>query len=308
MKRMVLSLFLPFSLASIACDRDDDDPDASEEVRAGDQAAAPTGFGKHSPVDKLCALVSCSDEQRAEIAALVPAKQKPERDHAKRDAANAALASAFKSDSFSAAALADYRTATHDGDKRPKPTAQMIVGIHGVLEASQRDTLADMLEARGPGALFGKGGKHGDKKHGDKDKAGRGKKGDRSERFAAELCERIDCKDGQATAIAAALTKAKPSHERNADADTAFAEAFRADKLDAGTVTTYLAVLDSAHEREATQRDAAVVAIHGLLDAEQRGVLADEIAEHGLRALMPERRHHGGHGKDRPEPKAQQPA
>jgi len=307
MKRMFLSLLLPFSLTSIACDRDDDDPEASEEARAGDQAAAPTGFGKHSPVDKLCALVSCSDEQRAEIAALVPAKQKPERDHAKRDAANAALANAFKSDSFSAAALVDYRSATHDGDKRPRPTAQLIVGIHGVLEASQRDTLADVLESRGAGALFGKGGKHGDKKH-DKDKAGRGKKGDRSERFAADLCERIDCKDGQAAAIAAELAKAKPSRERNADADTAFAEAFRADKLDAGTVTTYLAVLDAAHEREATQRDAAVVSIHGLLDAEQRSVLADEIAEHGMRALMPERRHHGGHGKNRPEGKAELPA
>ena len=103
------------------------------------------------------------------------------------------------------------------------------------------------------------------------------------------------------SAITSALAHAKPSRERNADADAAFAAAFRADKLDLATTKTYLAGLEARHEQEAAQRDAALVAVHKLLDAEQRGVLADEIADHGLRALMPERGHHGRGQHERPD-------
>lgn len=303
MKRIMFSLLFPLALAPIACDRDDEAEPS--EARAADPAQAHGGF-KHNPVDKLCDLVSCSDEQREDILALMPAPPKRERpDSAKRDAANLALATAFRSDAFSTDAVVAWRTAKHDGDKRPRPTAEMIVGVHDILTATQRDTLADVLEARGAGALFGKG-------HHGKDKDGKGKagkKGDRAQRFAADLCERIDCHDDQATAIATALAAAKPSRERNADADAAFAEAFRGDTLDARTVTTYLAGLEASHEKEAAQKDAAIVAIHRVLDAEQRSVLADEIADHGLRAIMPERGHHGRGGKHHEdEAPAQAPA
>ncbi|HWB76380.1 MAG TPA: hypothetical protein VG755_15525 [Nannocystaceae bacterium] len=290
---MMFSLLIPLALAPIACDRDDEAEPT--EARAADPAEAHGGF-KHNPIDKLCDLVSCTDEQREDILALVPPPSKREKpDAAKRDAANLALATAFRGDAFSVDAVAAYRTAKHDGAKRPRPTAEMIVGVHDILTAAQRDTLADVVEARGAGALFGKGGHHKDKDGKDKGKAG--KKGDRAQRFAADLCERIDCHDDQATAITTALAAAKPSRERNADADAAFAAAFRADKLDARTVTTYLAVLEAGHEQEAAQKDAAIVAIHRVLDAEQRSVLADEIADHGLRAIMPERGHHGRGGK-----------
>jgi hypothetical protein len=307
MKRIMFSLLFPLALAPIACDRDDEAEPT--DARAADSAQTHDGF-KHNPIDKLCALVSCTDEQREDILALVPAPPKRDKpDSAKRDAANLALATAFRSDALSSDAIVAWRTAVHDGDKRPRPGADMIVGVHDILTAAQRDTLADVLEARGPGALLGKGGGHHDK---DKEKAGKGKagkKGDRAQRFAADLCERIDCHDDQAAAITTALASAKPSHERNADADAACAEAFRGDKLDAHTVTTYLAGLAANHEKEAAQRDAAIVQIHRLLDAEQRSVLADEIADHGLRAIMPERGHHGRGGKhDRDEAPGQAPA
>ena len=166
MKRLALSLFLPFVLAPLGCDRDDDS-DVADQARAADDADAPGAFGKHSPVDKLCALVSCTDEQREDIVALIPAPPPRARpDEAKRDAANDALADAFRSDAFSADALVAWRTAVHDGGKRPKPSAETIAGIHTILTSSQRDTLADLLEAHGPGALLGHGpgGKH----HGDR--------------------------------------------------------------------------------------------------------------------------------------------
>ncbi|MBC8069433.1 MAG: hypothetical protein IAG13_13940, partial [Deltaproteobacteria bacterium] len=310
MKRLLLCVFLPLSLASIACDRDDDDVDSERAAQEEEAAEARPGFA-HSPVDKLCALVSCSDEQRSQLAAAMPAPAKRQRgDKAERTAADTTLAAALRSEGFSARALESWRSAAHDG-KGPGPDAAMIVRVHDILDAGQRDTLADVLEAKGPGALLGhgKGGKHhkGDKAHknGDKKADGSRGKGGKAERFAAELCETIACHDGQAQAIAAALADGKGARERTTDADAAFAEAFRGEGLAAGTVTSYLATLEAAHDKESAARDAAIVKIHGLLDAEQRGALADEIAEQGLRALMPERGHHGrGDRKHRKAPAA----
>jgi hypothetical protein len=299
MKRLMLSMLIPLSVLSLGCDRDDDD-DASERAAEDERSEAGPGFG-HSPIDKLCALVSCSDTQRTQLTKLIPPKAKRERpDQAKHSAADATLAAAFRSDSFSSEALAAYRSTVPDGGERRGPDAAMIVGVHDILTAPQRDTVADVLEAKGPGALLGHrgmGGKGHHKDKGHKDKQGKGEaghgNGSHGERFAAELCEKIACNDGQAQAIATAITAGKGSHDRDADADAAFAEAFRADALAAGTVSGYLGRLEAAHHKDAAARDATIVKIHGLLDAEQRGVLADEIAEQGLRALMPERGHHG---------------
>jgi Spy/CpxP family protein refolding chaperone len=277
----------------VGCDRDDE----SEELRGAEQDdddddddKTASDHRRKSPADKLCGALGCSDAQHEKIAGLLEGK-KPERPSEETfTAANTALASAWKDADFDAADLAAWRDTVHDEDG-PKFSGQTIVSVHAVLDAKQRDMVADMFEERGAGKFFGHRGKGGHGKgHKKGGKAGKGGKGPE---FAVEsLCERVSCTADQRTTIAAALERGRPQHDRDEAADAKLAEAFRADTLPVAEVETYLAGMKQKHEAKSAERDAVMVSIHHALTPEQRATLATDIAEHGPRGIIKG----GGHG------------
>ena len=67
----------------------------------------------------------------------------------------------MRAETFDSAAVKKQLEA---GNTRHAERGEMVVAIHGVLTAAQRDKVAGEIESEGPGALIGHRGKHGGKK------------------------------------------------------------------------------------------------------------------------------------------------
>jgi len=120
-------------------------------------------------VERLCDAVACTDGQPEQIrAALKDAR--PKLTDAEKQAAKAKIVAALQADSLSeadATAIVDHFTALRHAHK---PEAMDLLSeLHTILSAEQRQTVAQLLETRGPRAIVG--GKHG--KHGKKHRRGR---------------------------------------------------------------------------------------------------------------------------------------
>ncbi len=114
-----------------------------EEAREGEKASR--------RVEGFCEPLSCSDAQKAELAAIFESKHEGRPNS---DEKRAALAAAFRADTFDTDALPERK------ERGPGEMNSSIVEIHGVLTAEQRATVAERIEERGPKALMGRGGKH----------------------------------------------------------------------------------------------------------------------------------------------------
>ena len=147
--------------------------------------AAKSGPKSGKRIERLCAKVECTDEQRstllAQAAELHPApKGDREARKAEHKAANAALASAFRGDSFSTADLEGFGAgAKAKLEAKREAKSAMVIALQEVLTTEQRAVVADMIAERGLGSVMGgKRGKH--SKHGKRGpdgKRGRGKHG-----------------------------------------------------------------------------------------------------------------------------------
>lgn len=108
---------------------------------------------------------------------------------------------------------------------------------------------------------------------------GPGKKVDR-------LCEKLECTADQRThvegiAVRMRSERPEPSGDRDA-ANRTLAQAFTGERFSAADLGAYRkAVEPDADDRDALIVEAAVE-LHGILDAEQREILATKVAEHGL--------------------------
>jgi Spy/CpxP family protein refolding chaperone len=96
------------------------------------------------------------------------------------------------------------------------------------------------------------------------------------------LCEKLDCTDQQRTQIDA-LFERPDRRERPDDsaARQALAAAFRGDAMSTADVEAYVNATRPATDRAAEHVE-KLAALHGILTAEQRATLADEIEEHGF--------------------------
>ena len=74
-------------------------------------------------------------------------------------------------------------------------------------------------------------------------------------------------------------------------------DAMRGETFDRTAVEKALATGKARHEEREEARADALVAIHGVLDPTQRGLVADRIEEHGAGALLGGPRMHRRHGK-----------
>jgi Spy/CpxP family protein refolding chaperone len=309
-KRILLCLPL---LMTLACDADEDTTEArsaelqSEQVEPGDEPDGdhhgPSGHAKM--LDRLCDELECSDDQRAAIGQLVVAAK---RDHEGPDAdaraaMHEALATAFRSDTFDASALPQPSDDHHAA--RRTEMATLLVGIHAILTTEQRDALADKVESgEGPLALLGHGKPHGKHGKGKGKKGGKGEQGgeqgegrefdpaEHAERKVAHLCELVTCSEDQQakleTVVADAMADmAPPAPPQVDDATKAkLAAALRADSLTVAELEPLLDAMRPAKPDKHAQMGELLASIHAVLTAEQRGIVADELAEQGPRALM----------------------
>jgi Spy/CpxP family protein refolding chaperone len=124
-----------------------------------DKKADGSKFVAHK-VEKLCEPLACTDDQVTKLTAIV-SQAKAERPEKDEGAHHKALADAMRAETFDSAAVKKQLEA---GKARHAERGEMVVAIHTVLTAAQRDKVADQIETEGPGALIGHRGKHGGKK------------------------------------------------------------------------------------------------------------------------------------------------
>lgn len=123
-------------------------------------------------VSRLCDAIACTDGQPEQIKAALKDSM-PTVTDAEKQAAKAKIVAALQADSLSeadAAALVDQFDAIRHAHK---PEAMDLLSeLHTILSAEQRETVAQLLETKGPRAIIGgKHGRHG--KHGKKHRRGR---------------------------------------------------------------------------------------------------------------------------------------
>lgn len=135
---------------------------------AGSQADGPRRGG-------LCAKLSCTDTQREELREIMVelrADTKGDREAIKR--LRGKLAEQFAKEAPDEAAMRAIQAelATHEKELRERGFDAMME-VHGLLDASQRAQLAEVMKHRGPRALMGRG-KRGHKRGKDGKRAKRG--------------------------------------------------------------------------------------------------------------------------------------
>jgi Spy/CpxP family protein refolding chaperone len=250
-------------------------------------------------VDRLCEKLACSDEQRVRIEGLAE-RMRAERPEpaGDRDAANRALATAFAGQSLSTADLQAYRAAVEpDGDERDAMIVEAAVELHGILDASQRQTLADELERHGLPFVGGRG--RGGKHRGERADGGERSGDDRGAHRAERLCEGLACSAEQQTRLAELLQE-RPEQGEVPQADRqALALAFRGGALSEEAVGAYLDAAAKARADGHAAMDARLVEVHGVLTPAQRATLGERVAADGPRALGLHggKGHHGKQGK-----------
>jgi hypothetical protein len=296
--------------ASELSDSSPDQVDGHHDGERGDRAKF--------AAEKLCAEIECSDEQAARIAELF-ASRHDDRGHdrhagdreahkATRAEANKAIAAAFAAAEFDASVL-ERAKPERDSTSHEDQMIAFVTELHGILTPAQRAALADKVEAGG-GMMFGGHGKGMKGEHGK-----RGKKGDKGEHLARKvdgLCEKVTCSEDQKTRLTATFEGAHEAHrdarEDSKDHEPDFkpiAAAFRAQTLDASALRQAMAATKADHSSRSDDRGqqlgAVVSEIHEILTPAQRAIVAAEIEEHGVHALMGKggKRHgkRGGHGK-----------
>lgn len=295
------ALFLAALAVSItACDsntEDSNDPRVAELDLADDAAdlEAPEGHerghhgkrgkrGLHDPSAEICEAVSCTDAQVEQLKAAFAPPERPEKgerpERPDMSAANAKLAEAFASSSFSASDLQAWGAQLPARPEHGASPGERMSELHTILTAEQREVLATKIEA---GELLGHGGRKGKGERKPDGADFEARKAEHQARRVDDFCASLSCTDAQKTELGAIFESRHADRPDPEEGRAALAAAFRAESFDA----------DALPQRKGHgEMDETLVEIHGVLTAEQRTTLAERIEEHGPRALM-------GRGGDR---------
>jgi Spy/CpxP family protein refolding chaperone len=316
---------LPLSLLLLACDNSPADElgeaariaDTDASSVAGEAEPGPHGHdgarhgGGADKLDRLCGLVACTDAQRQQLTELVAANPKPERgDKSAMKSANAALATAFRGDAFARGDIDAYQAAAdaaHPSD--PSHLIALATGAHAILTPEQRTQLGAMIEKRGLpfGGTRGHG-REGRRGHGPDGEAGEAGKTRGVARKVDRVCEALACTDAQKPRVQAALEKlgdARPPAESHDAANAALGQAFASSGFGDADVEAYLTAQRAGHVSKSEGIAALALELHAILDADQRGTIADRVEHHGLRAIAggKDKRGRKGKGKRRRHPR-----
>ena len=314
MKRTVISLIisLPCVAGLGACDTESTDPPditAPEDGPGADGGAdladhqdhhgrhpGPAAFGdagprhhRHDPVRRLCELVDCTDVQRDQLRELATDLREDARpDRATRRARGEAMADAFRAETLDPA-LVRQRTgamAGHHGE-RAEAFETFVVGVHGVLTPRQRETLAEAIEARGPGALGPSrhvaGKRSGRRGHGGR-RGWRQGPADGSGSMLDRVCAQLECTGDQRAALASLaqeMQEARPDPTTHDTASKALAAAIRGETLTVEQVRHDQTAMEQARARTGRTMEEMVVRFHAILTPEQRNEVAARIERGG---------------------------
>lgn len=330
MKKIAVASVLVL-LGVAACDAENDLPESEVRIAEVDDAHEVDDDDHHgppphvrdrehrNPVDRLCNLVSCTDDQREQIAGLLrDAKKDRKEGRGTMKAANAKLAEAFRSEAFTADALAAHHRATSQlHEERAAAADRVKVEIHGLLTAEQRKIVADTIEKRGPGVLTGRGHGGKGKHHGDhagkdaRDRDGSRAKRDpakRAAKIAMRICDPLECSDEQHAEITTLLAEARPpkpeDHRETAEqGKKELADAFRSADFSADVLAKHRATMKAHKEAGRAKMDETLLRLHSILEPEQRDKVAERIERRGPHLLRGKgmgkrrghkRRHRGG--------------
>ncbi|MEZ4428942.1 MAG: Spy/CpxP family protein refolding chaperone [Nannocystaceae bacterium] len=310
MQRWMLIATLPLSLLFAGCDAEPEEL-AQDSIEVAPEKDAPLAERGHEraghgmkKLERLCGLVSCSEDQQAKIGELLASHrgarhhERPDHDRDALSQVNADLAAKFRADALSTGDLAAYRLATSQTKgARADGKGALLLGLHGLLTPAQRSTLATEIEARGGHGLFGMGGHR--RMGGDHE--GAEHKGGKRHGFGLQrICKKIECTDQQLAQIRDLVeaqrgpSEGAPRDELGA-ANKALAAAFATDGFSQADIDRHHEAMQRVHEAHEQQMDALIVQVHALLTPDQRELVAHKIERRGLRALMGGK--HGKHGK-----------
>lgn len=122
------------------------------------EAAAPAR-AERKDSDGLCARIECSDSQEASLAKIAKTtKEKLRAAHGKSDDHRTSLAAAMRDSSLTRAEAEAALARDASAEAREDIMVDAFVQVHAVLDATQRATLATMIETEGMRAVIG--GKH----------------------------------------------------------------------------------------------------------------------------------------------------
>ena len=264
-----LSFVLASSLlAASACDSEAVDSDAERSTERSD---AEFSNRVSTAVGMFCLRLDCSEQQRAELTAIAQSAVPDEEQRAKHQRAMKTFATAFRADDLDT----DVLVALHDRKVVDREHMRdSFLAAHQVLEPSQRDALADMVEdGFGPARMM---------KTRAPDPAAM------AEHMAAQLCDVAACDEDQEVAIAASIADGMP--KRSKDEITAmkarFADVLRTDDLDAKTLDRLAAEIEVERDAVRPQVLDTLSEVHSMLSPKQRDAVATKLEVDGPRGLM----------------------
>ncbi len=240
---------------------------------------------------RLCEELACSDPQRKELEELIAnartgASGRGRRGPGTHREANAALADAFASDTFTAESLQTFHTAVRaakDGvAARNKAMTPLLTAFHGGLDSTQRESVAALVQSDGLQWLTS--ARPLSKKLDRVDRTPDPQR--RAERIATRLCKDITCAPDQEEALTVVLLDLNVRRGQAPDAArTALATAIRGDSLSAEAVTTFLDAASADREASTKANDAVWLALHAALSPEQRTTMSETVRDRGLQAI-----------------------
>jgi len=252
---LLTTLPLTLVLTSFGCDSGPDTEELDESIeRTANEDAPEDGTHrkgkrghqhKRMSAEKICGLVTCDDEQRAQVATLFEntrAERKVAWKAHKADmsdaggplkTANSEMAEKFRSDSLSAADLETFhesmKASFKDHTDRPSSSNSndaLLLGLHALLTPEQRATLADnglprLLEGgkhhrHGKRSERGEKGERGEGHAEKREHSKRGEKGERRSKHMGgfeKLCATVECSDAQRTELTTMMEAKHAEHK-----------------------------------------------------------------------------------------------
>lgn len=252
----------------------------------------------------FCGLVSCDHKQMVQVERVMEDARITRDAQVDATEAQARLAEAFRGASLRADDVQRYFDAVGDGDDRVRQQAQVLSSLHELLDPPQRRAVATAIDARGPGYVLGlrRGGRRGAGATGTTGKVGkagaRGGRGgagtgpggggrpslaERQKRRVGGICDHLECTDAQRRKL---LSEARKIERDDLDADIAsmhlkLAVVMRKDDAPPEAVARQMTALREKQRQRERVISELVASIHAVLTPEQRGVVAEDIADQG---------------------------
>lgn len=256
-------------LAASACDSEavDNDAERSTERSDGDLSHRAS-----MAIGMFCLKLDCSEQQEAELTAIAQGALPDEEQRAEHARAMRTFADAFRADDLDTETLATLHSQRVVDREHIRDS---LLAAHQVLDADQRDELAEMLDSGfGPPPMAMA--------------MRRAEPSKVAEHMAARLCGVAACDEIQEGEITAAIADGmpKPSEDDTTVMRRRVAEVVRTNDLDAKALDQLAAAFEAKRARFRPQALNTLSEVHSILNPEQRDAVATTLEREGPRGLL----------------------